>query len=512
MNDLTQADMDRAAEAEARPRRAADPAQRDFDMIIIGAGMSGIGAAHNLLTRRPNESFAILEAKADYGGTWRTHTYPGIRSDSDFYTFGFGFKPWLGDPIAKADQILDYLSEAIEEDDLTGHIHYQRRVKKASWSTAEQRWTLQVENGATGEVEKYTTRFMWMCQGYYDHDNPYTPDWDGMGDFKGQIVHPQQWPDDLDYKGKRVVVIGSGATAATLIPSLAPDVGHVTMLQRSPTYFHPGFNKNELADQLRALEIPDAWTHEIVRRAYLKEQREIQELSIAYPEEAKKEMINVVKEHLGEDFDVETHFTPSYNPWRQRIAFVPDGDLFEAMKTGKASVVTDHIDRFVENGILLKSGKVLEADIIITATGFNLSFFGGIPFDMDGEPIDFADTVTYRGLMIEGVPNLSYIFGYLRTAWTMRVDLCCDFYCRLLDRMDERQAKVVVAQMTDEERALPRDRIIPESEFNSGYMQRGLHKFPKRVEQEPWNAPLDYYVERETIPSIDLDEPALKYS
>ena len=458
MNDVTK--------AHGAPRPFADPALKDFDVIIIGAGMSGIGAAHNLIERRPDSSFAILEAKDGYGGTWRTHTYPGIRSDSDFYTFGFGFKPWIGDPIAKADQILTYLDEAIAEDDLGPHIRYGHKVTRAAWSSEEKRWLLDVETG--GKTERYSAKFMWMCQGYYDHNNPYTPDWEGMDDFKGPIVHPQKWPEDLDYKGKKVVVIGSGATAATLIPSLADDVELVTMLQRSPTYFHPGFNKNELADQLRALEVPDEWTHEIVRRAYLKEQKEIQELSLTYPDMAKEEMLKVVREHLGPDFDVEKHFTPSYAPWRQRIAFVPDGDLFDAIKKGKAAVVTDHIDRFVENGILLKSGEVLEADVIITATGFNLSFFGDIPFEIDGEKVDFADTVTYRGLMISGVPNLSYIFGYLRTAWTMRVDLCCDFVCRLMDRMDERQAGVVTPTLSAEEAALPRDRIIPEKEFSAG--------------------------------------------
>ena len=504
MNDVTR--------AQRAPRPFADPNLRDFDVLIIGAGMSGIGAAHNLLEKRPNDSFAVLEAKANYGGTWRTHTYPGIRSDSDFYTFGFGFKPWIGPPIAEAPQILNYLQEAIDENDLAPHIRYQKKVVRAAWSSKAKRWELDVEDGESGEVERYSAKFLWMCQGYYDHDNPHTPEWEGMSDFKGPIVHPQKWPEDLDYKGKRLVVIGSGATAATLIPSLADDVEHVTMLQRSPTYFHPGFNKNELADQLRELDIPDEWTHEIVRRAYLKEQKDIHQLSMAYPEEAKKEFMNVVREHLGPDYDVDTHFNPSYAPWRQRIAFVPDGDLFDAMKGGKASVVTDHIERFTENGILLKSGETLEADIIVTATGFNLSFHGGIPFEIDGEPVSFPDTVTYRGLMISGVPNLSNVFGYLRTAWTMRVGLCTEFVCRLLNHMEEKGAEVVTPTMTAEEAALPRDRIIPADEFNSGYIKRGIHQFPKATQKDPWRSVLDYYIEKDSIPKIDLDESALVYS
>ena len=504
--------MNDIAKTRRAPRPFADPAQKDFDVLIVGAGISGIGAAHHLVANCPEKSFVMLDAKETHGGTWRQHTYPGIRSDSDLYTFGYRFKPWGGSPIAPAGDILQYLEEAIEDDDLAPHIRYGRKVARAGWSSALKRWEVDVEDKATGETERYSAAFLWMCQGYYDHENPYTPDWEGMSDFKGRIVHPQKWPEDLDYKDKRVIVIGSGATAATLIPSMTEDVSHITMLQRSPTYFHPGVNQNELADKLRSLEIPEEWTHEIVRRAYLKEAREIHQVASEHPDLMKAEMIKVVRDYLGPDFDVETHFTPSYKPWQQRIAFVPDGDLFEAVKTGKVSIVTDHIDRFTEKGVLLKSGAELEADVIITATGFNLSFLGDIPFEVDGEKVDFADRVAYRGVMISGVPNMSYIFGYLRTAWTMRVDLLGDFVTRLFNHMKDKGVSVVRPELAAEEASMPRDRLIPEDEFNSGYLARGIHKFPKRIDKDAWRPITNYYVEKDALPAIDLDESALKYS
>jgi cation diffusion facilitator CzcD-associated flavoprotein CzcO len=485
-------------------------ATEHFDVLIVGAGISGIGAAHHLGQQSPDKSFLILETKESFGGTWRTHTYPGIRSDSDLYTFGYRFKPWTGQPIAEAGAILDYLEGAIEDDDIDQHIRYQHEVLSASWSGDDQHWIIEARRKDTGDTLRFTCSFLWMCQGYYRHSEGYTPDFEGMADFKGTIVHPQTWPEDLDYKNKRVVVIGSGATAATLIPNMADDCAHMTMLQRSPTYFWTGENRNELADQLRELEVPEEWVHEIVRRSILKLAKDIQYLSESDPEIIKEELFKVIREYLGEDFDM-SHFTPDYRPWQQRLAYVPDGDLFEGIKSGKVSVVTDHIDRITEDGILTKSGELLEADIIITATGFNLCVMGDIAFDVDGEPVDFADTFTYRGIMNSGVPNMAFMFGYLRTSWTMRVDLVCDFVCRLLNHMDSKGATSCTPRLREEDANMKAHPWIDEEEFNPGYMQRSLHLMPRKGDHEPWMYTMDYYTEKDQLPAADLDDGALVF-
>jgi cation diffusion facilitator CzcD-associated flavoprotein CzcO len=481
-----------------------------FDVLIVGAGISGIGAAHHLIKQCPTKSFALLESKASYGGTWRQHTYPGIRSDSDLHTFGYRFKPWAGKPIASGEAILEYLEEAIADDHLEQHIRYGHQVLNAAWSSAEQQWVLRVRDGS-GEERNIACNFLWMCQGYYRHAEGYTPNWPGMQDFAGPIVHPQTWPQDLDYTGKRVVVIGSGATAATLIPNMADKCAHITMLQRSPTYFWTGENRNELAEQLRALDIPQEWTHEIVRRSILKQQQEIQSLSAQHPEMIKDELFKVIRGYLGDDFDM-SHFTPRYRPWQQRVAFVPDGDLFLGIKSGKVDVVTDEIDHFTAEGIVTQSGKVLPADIIITATGFDLSVMGDMAFAVDGKAVDFSKTYTYRGIMVSGVPNMSSMFGYLRTSWTMRVDLVCDYVCRLLNTMDEQGMAVCMPTLREQDRQMPMLPWIDEEEFNPGYMQRNVHLMPKRGDHEPWTFSADYYTEREQLPLASLDDDALVYT
>ncbi|MCB1686865.1 MAG: NAD(P)/FAD-dependent oxidoreductase [Halioglobus sp.] len=481
------------------------------DVLIVGAGISGVGAAHHLGEKCPGKRYVILETKESFGGTWHQHTYPGIRSDSDLYTFGYGFKPWKGKPIASAGAILEYMGEAIEDDHIDQHIRYQHEVLKASWSGEEQLWFIEARRKDTGETVQFSCNFLWMCQGYYRHAEGYTPEWEGMSDFKGPIVHPQTWPEDLDYKGKRVVVIGSGATAATLIPNMANDCSHITMLQRSPTYFWTGENRNELADQLRELEVPEEWVHDIVRRSILKLAKDVQYFSMSNPELIKEELFKVIREYLGEDFDM-SHFTPSYRPWQQRLAYVPDGDLFEGIKSGKVSVVTDHIDRFTKDGILTKSGELLEADIIITATGFNLSIMGDIAFDVDGEPVDFAKTFTYRGIMNSGIPNMSFMFGYLRTSWTMRVDLVCDFICRLLNKMDSERLSVCTPTLREQDKDMEVRPWIEDDEFNAGYLKRSMHLLPRQGGNEPWQFCRDYYVEKDILPAIDLSEDALVYS
>ncbi|MGE0150993.1 MAG: flavin-containing monooxygenase [Reyranellaceae bacterium] len=493
------------------PAKSAPVKTERFDVLIVGAGISGIGGAYHLRDQRPETSFVVLEEQESFGGTWITHKYPGIRSDSDLYTFGYRFKPWTGKPIATAREILDYMGEVIADNDLARHIRYRHRIVSARWSSAEKAWTLDAIRLDTGETVRFVGNFLWMCQGYYRHSEGYTPDWPGMADFKGTIVHPQRWPENLDYKGKKMIVIGSGATAATLIPSVATDVEHVTMLQRSPTYFIPARNANTLADELRQLQVDESWIHEIVRRRILFDQANFTRRSFEEPEKVREELLGAVRLFLGNDYDIDKHFNPSYRPWRQRIAFVPDGDLFRGIRSGKASVVTDEIERFTEKGIVLKSGQQLEADIIVTATGFDLNVLGDIEFEIDGRTLDFADTVTYRGMMFTGVPNMVWVFGYFRASWTLRADLVADFVCRLLGHMKDKQAKKVEVALRPEDRDMPLLPWIDTENFNPGYILRGMHLLPKRGDKPEWQHTQDYWAEKDIFPRIDLDDKAFVY-
>jgi cation diffusion facilitator CzcD-associated flavoprotein CzcO len=481
------------------------------DVLIVGAGISGVGAAWRLKTKRPGDSFVILEKMDSFGGTWLSHRYPGIRSDSDLYTFGYDFKPWVGPPIATAQEILTYMGEVIEENDLGSHIRYGHTIRKATWSSADNRWTVEAVNNATGEAVTITAGFLWMAQGYYRHETGYTPEWEGMEDYQGKIIHPQTWPEDLDYKGKNVVIIGSGATAATVLPAIADDVKHVTLLQRSPTYFIPGRNANELADILRELKIDETWIHEIVRRKLLHDQALFTERSVKESDTVREELLAGVRAFLGDEV-VKEHFTPRYRPWRQRIAFVPDGDLFQAVIKGQASVVTDEIDRFTPEGIRLKSGRELKADIIVTATGFNLSAMGDIDFVVDGKTLDFHDTVTWRGMMFTGVPNMVWVMGYFRASWTLRADLVADFVCRLRDHMDDRQAHKVEVALRPEDKDMKLLDWIDEENFNPGYLQRGVHLWPRRGDKAEWQHSQDYWTEKDVFPTLDLDDPLFRYS
>jgi cation diffusion facilitator CzcD-associated flavoprotein CzcO len=483
-----------------------------FDVLIVGAGISGIGAAYHLTRKCDWASFVVLETKESFGGTWLTHRYPGIRSDSDLYTFGYSFKPWTGAPIATAAEILNYMGEVIAENDLARHIRYRHEVLAARWSSRDKLWMIEARRTSTGEALRITANFLWMCQGYYRHLQGYTPAWRGMSDFRGRIVHPQNWPCGLDYAGKDVVVIGSGATAATLIPAIAADCAHVTMLQRSPTYFRTGRNAIALADELRQLGIDETWIHEIVRRKILYEQSVFTQRCFTEPELVKKELLSAVRSHLGPDYNVDTHFTPSYRPWRQRIAFIPDGDLLEAIRNGRASVVTDEIERFTETGILLKSGQKLEANIIVTATGFNLNVLGDIDFTIDDKPLAFSDTVTYRGMMFTGVPNMAWVFGYFRASWTLRADLVADFVCRLLNHMREKGARQVIPTLRLEDAEMPLLPWTDPEDFNPGYLTRGLHLLPKRGDKPEWQHSQDYWREKDQIPAADLDDDAFVYA
>jgi len=482
-----------------------------FDVLIVGAGISGVGGAYHLTRQCPGKSFVVLDVQEDFGGPWRTHRFPGIRSDSDLHTFGYRFKPWTGAPIATAEKILKYMGEVIEENGLARHIRYRHRILSASWSSDDKRWTIEAERTDTGERARFKAKFLWMCQGYYRHAEGYTPQWPGMDRFGGRIVHPQTWPQDLDVSDKRVVVIGSGATAATLVPALAGKCAQLTMLQRSPTFYITGRNVNELAEMLRELEVPEEWVHEIVRRKILKDQAVFAHRAFHEPEAVKQELLAGVRKYLGPDFDLDTHFTPRYRPWRQRVAFIPDGDLFRAIREGKATVVTDEIESFTETGIRLKSGEALEADVVVTATGFNLNVLGDIAFTIDGEPLDFAGSVTYRGAMFTGIPNLAWVFGYFRASWTLRTDLVADFICRLLGHMDARGAAMVVPELRAADRDMPLRPWVDPEDFNPGYVTRGVDLLPRQGDRMPWRHTQDYWSDKDELPRADLEDGTLVY-
>lgn len=480
-------------------------------MVVVGAGISGIGAACHLRSRHPVRSFVVLEALETFGGTWWTHRYPGVRSDSDLFTFGYAFKPWKGAPLASGEAIRAYLGEVIAEHGLDVAIRYRHRVESASWSSADRHWRLVVRREDSGEQLVVIASFLWMCQGYYRHAEGYTPEWEGMARFEGRIVHPQHWPEDLDYTAKRVVVIGSGATAATLVPALAADAAHVTMVQRSPTFYYARPNVNELADTLRALDIPDEWTHEIVRRKSIADLEAAARLSFERPEELRELLVEGIRPLLPDGFDVERHFSPSYRPWQQRIAVVPDGDLFAAIREGRASIVTDSIDHFSERGIRLASGEELEADIVVTATGFDLAVLGDVDLVVDGEKVDVARCVTYRGIMFTGVPNLAYVFGYFRFSWTLRADLVSDFVCRLLRSMEERGATMVVPALRDADAGMPLGPWVDPDDFNPGYVARSLHRMPRQGDRAPWRLEQDYLVERDLLAAADFADGCLRF-
>jgi monooxygenase len=488
-----------------------DQAMEHVDVLVVGAGISGIGAAYHLTQQCPDKTFVVLDALEGFGGTWWTHRYPGIRSDSDLFTFGYRFKPWRGAPLASGEEILKYLGEVIDENGLDRHIRYQHRILSASWSSDHRVWTIDAKRLDTDEEVRFTAGFLWMCQGYYRHSEGYTPKWEGMDRYQGRIVHPQRWPDDIDLAGTRVVVIGSGATAATLIPNIADDCEHVTMLQRSPTFFFVRPNSNEVADMLRELDIPHEWTHEIVRRKILHDQEAITRMSFESPEELREFMLDSIRPHLPEGFDIDTHFNPRYRPWQQRVAVLPDGDLFAAIREGKASVVTDEIETFTETGIRTRSGELLEADVVITATGFDLSVLGDIAFTIDGRPLDFARTVTWRGVMFSDIPNLAYIFGYFRASWTLRADLISDLVCRLLNHMDERGATMVTPTLRDEDADMELGPWVDPANFNPGYLTRSLHLMPAQGDRDPWQTYHDYTTEKAVLPAADLEDGTLVF-
>jgi cation diffusion facilitator CzcD-associated flavoprotein CzcO len=501
--------MTSLAQEDTRPAAAAGDQTQHVDVLIVGAGISGVGSAYHLKTQCPDRSYVVLEAQASFGGTWLSHRFPGIRSDSDLYTFGYRFKPWVGPPIAAAAEIRKYMGAVIAENDLAGHIRYGHKVRSAVWSSGKNLWTVTAET-ADGRQVRFTANFLWMCQGYYRHEEGYTPDWPGMDSFKGVIAHPENWPTELDYKNKRVVIIGSGATAATMAPAMAKDAAHVTVLQRSPTYFIAQPNANEFHEQLKPLELDEMLVHDLVRRKVVTDMDQITRRSFEEPEVLSQELLAGVEAFVGADA-VARHFTPTYRPWRQRIAILPDGDMLQAIQAGSVSMVTDQIDSFVPEGIRLKSGEVIEADVIATATGFNLNVLGDIDFVIDGQPLAFHETVTYRGAMFTGVPNMAWVFGYLRNSWTLRTELIADFVCRMLNHMKETSSGRVEVVLRPTDHNMPLGPWIDPENFNGGYIMRGQHLLPQRGDKPEWQHTQDYWTEKNDFPAIDLNDEVFRY-
>ncbi|MCU1691414.1 MAG: Baeyer-Villiger monooxygenase [Frankiales bacterium] len=470
------------------------------DVVVVGAGISGIGAARYLRVEHPTRSVVVLEARETSGGTWDLFKYPGIRSDSDLHTFGYDFKPWTDrESIASAPKILDYLREAASESGVEALIRYRSKVHGASWSTEDARWTLDVERTDTGERFAMTASWIFCAGGYYRYDEGYTPEFPGRERFAGQVVHPQHWPEDLDTTGKRVVVIGSGATAATIVPALAETAAHVTMLQRTPTYVMPVPRHDPVAALLQKAFSPER-AFALTRRKNIATQRAVYRFCQKYPTAARKVIRQINVRSLPEGYPVDVHFKPPYGPWDQRMCAVPDGDLFKALRKEQASIVTDRIATFTETGIQLESGEHLEADVIVTATGLNLQLLGGMSLTVDGRTVDYADTFVYRGLMLSGVPNFALAIGYTNSSWTLKVGLLCEYFCALLRHMDAEGADTAWAE------ADPDMPSRPLLDFGAGYVQRSLAGLPKQGPAAPWVMSMSYHEDRRLLRGDVVDD------
>ena len=481
-----------------------------FDVIIVGAGVSGIGAACHLRRQCPERTFTILEGREAIGGTWDLFRYPGIRSDSDMHTFGYNFKPWRNaKSIADGPSILAYVHEAATEHAIGPHIQFRQRVTAAAWSSADAHWTVEVQDADSSGKRRLSCGFLFVCAGYYSYDRPHRPEFSGIEQFQGPVIHPQLWPDELDYSGKRIAVIGSGATAMTLVPAMAERAAKVTMIQRSPTYVVSRPDRDAIANGLRKL-LPERLAYAITRWKNVLMQHYIYHRTRVAPEAIKAKLLAQVRKHLGPDYDVDTHFTPSYYPWDERLCLIPNADLFKALNSGQAEVVTDGIAGITANGVQLESGQHIDADILITATGLTLEVLGGVEFSVDGKVVHFPDTVNYKGMMYSGVPNLANVFGYVNASWTLRADLTAEYVCQVLNRMRElgmRQCAPLLEESGGDMEVQPW--IVG---FAPGYIARALHRFPKQGDRDPWRNTQNYLQDRRMVRRGIVEDGVLTFS
>jgi monooxygenase len=481
-----------------------------LDILIVGAGLSGVGAAVHLTQRCPNRSFLLLEGRPRLGGTWDLFQYPGIRSDSDMHTMGYAFKPWRSEKaIADGPAILNYIQETATEYGIDEHIRYEHKVLRAAWSTEEALWRVEVSCGAASETKVFTCEVLYMCAGYYSYKGGYSPDFTDQDRFQGPVIHPQEWPEQLDYTDKRVVIIGSGATAITLVPAMAKSAQQVTMLQRSPTYLFSWPDKDRIANTLNKL-LPAGLAYSITRQKNIAMQQYFYGVSQRYPEKAKERLLKLVQQQLHGEVDLAKHFTPRYNPWEQRLCLTPNGDFFDALNSGSAAVVTDQIERFTETGVLLQSGEHLEADIIVTATGLNLVTFGEVSFTVDGEDVDFSTGWSYKGVAVSDVPNLFACFGYINASWTLRADLTSEFVCRVLNHMEETGTRQCTPRLRPSDEGMPERSWL--ERFNPGYIQRFIEHFPKQSDRSPWQNTQNYKADKVLLRREPVDDGVLRFT
>ena len=478
----------------------------NYDVVIVGAGISGIGAAYNIQKSCPTKSFTIFEGRENIGGTWDLFKYPGIRSDSDMHTMGFRFKPWT-DPktIADGPSILEYLNEAADENNLREKIQFKTKVKTAQWDSNSACWRLGIEKDESGVIQDVSCSILYLCGGYYNYDQGYLPEFDGYEDFEGTLVHPQKWPEDLDYENKKVIVIGSGATAVTIVPSMADKVSKITMLQRSPTYYFAAPDEDVIGNFIKRFTT-DRLGYFLVRWKNILMQRFMLARLRKYPQKTKEMLINLVRKQLSDDYDVDKHFTPRYMPWDQRLCFVPNGDMFKAINSGKAEVITDTIDRFTERGILLDSGNEIEADIIVTATGLNMQLLNGIDISIDNEKLDISERIQYKTMMFSNVPNLIATFGYTTASWTLGADLTSEYACKLINLMDSKGMDYFYPDAGED--------VVGQGDFldlNSGYIQRVAHKLPKQGSRDPWINTQNYLKDLFQVRFKSIEDSDLKF-
>ena len=478
----------------------------NYDVVIVGAGISGIGAAYNIQKSCPTKSFTIFEGRENIGGTWDLFKYPGIRSDSDMHTMGFRFKPWT-DPktIADGPSILEYLNEAADENNLREKIQFKTKVKTAQWDSNSACWRLGIEKDESGVIQDVSCSILYLCGGYYNYDQGYLPEFDGYEDFEGTLVHPQKWPEDLDYENKKVIVIGSGATAVTIVPSMADKVSKITMLQRSPTYYFAAPDEDVIGNFIKRFTT-DRLGYFLVRWKNILMQRFMLARLRKYPQKTKEMLINLVRKQLSDDYDVDKHFTPRYMPWDQRLCFVPNGDMFKAINSGKAEVVTDTIDRFTNRGILLDSGNEIEADIIVTATGLNMQLLNGIDISIDNEKLDISERIQYKTMMFSNVPNLIATFGYTTASWTLGADLTSEYACKLINLMDSKGMDYFYPDAGED--------VVGQGDFldlNSGYIQRVAHKLPKQGSRDPWINTQNYLKDLFQVRFKSIEDSDLKF-